>query len=189
MALNPTPSLLDHQQILQRVFDKDNDALRTDTDITIGTITGDVTVDIDATTGDNIALANADGSKKVTVTTVGPDNGLDVNIIGGAVDATVSGTVDTNLLGLPNFQTSQYSIGTSAVQITLTPLTNRSSISIKAVTTTNNMIYIGNSSSVTTSTGYPLFNGDSLQFDLTGASQIWLIASASSQTACILEIG
>lgn len=102
--------------------------------------------------------------------------------------STVSGTVSTNVLGLNVFQTSQYAVGMSAVQITPTPLTNRSSMSIKAVCTGSNAIYLGNSNSVTTSTGFPLFNGDVTNLDLTGASQVWAIASAVSQTMYAMEL-
>ena len=77
-----------------------------------------------------------------------------------------SGTVSTNQNGLGVFQTSQYSVGVSAVQITLSPLSTRKSIGLKAVCGTGTAIFIGNSSGVTTSTGYPLFNGDTLQMDL-----------------------
>jgi hypothetical protein len=78
MAKNPNPSLLDQGQIIQRVFDADNDALRTDANVTI---IGDITVDISAASGDNIALANADGSKFVDVETIGGKNALDVNVV------------------------------------------------------------------------------------------------------------
>lgn len=147
-----------------------------------------------------VLINNADDSVAIgtstelfTATDVGPKVGLDVNVIGGTITtsgtSTVSGTVNTNQNGLASFQTSQYTIGTSAVQLTVTPLTGRTSMSIKAITTGNNIVYVGNSSGVTTSTGYPLFNGDSLQLDLTGAHVVYAIASAAAQTLAVLEIG
>lgn len=81
MPLNPTPSQLDQQQILQRVFDKDNDTLRTDAFIQIDTINADLSVEIDAADGDNISISNADGSKKASITTQGSIQSLDVNIV------------------------------------------------------------------------------------------------------------
>ncbi len=338
MSLNPNPSQLDPTQIFQRAFNSSDDSLRTDANVTIE---GTVSVEISAAAGDNIALANQDGTLFVDVTTVDGLNGLDVNIIGGTIDAinpsigtvgsiaplyatfigainpsddleplqldingaletstnltevngsgislgqktmatslpvviasdqspinvsvnnfssigsisvvqqttpwivsgtitatnpsvgltgvtaptsateigaidangqlqsllvdpsgkllvdssgtsVVTGTVNSELLGLNAFQTSQYSIGTTAVQLTPTPLTNRSSMSIKIVTTGNNIVYIGNSSAVTTSTGYPLFYGDTLQLDLTPSHVIYAIATATNQTAYVLEIG
>jgi hypothetical protein len=71
---------LDQQQILQRVFDESQDKLRTEASVTVEAVTGEISVEIDAADGDNIAIANADGSKKVTVTTVGSKQALDVNL-------------------------------------------------------------------------------------------------------------
>lgn len=90
--------------------------------------------------------------------------------------------------GLSSFNTSQYTVGTSAVRLAPTPLAGRSSVSITISADPNVAVYIGNSGSVTTSTGYPLFDGNSLQMDLTDASQIWAISSVSGQTVAVLEI-
>ncbi len=124
-----------------------------------------------------------DGSNTLLVN---PDGSIDVNTTGSS---TVSGTVNTNLNGLTNFQTSQYSVGITAVQLTPTPLSNRSSVSIKAILTGVNVVYIGNSSGVTTSTGYPLFNGDSVQFDLTASQTLYAISTGAAQTVCVAELG
>lgn len=80
MAFDPNASQLSEEQIIQQVFDPANRALRTDAFVQIDTIHADLVVDIDAAGGDNIALSNADGSKKVTVTTIGPIEALDVNV-------------------------------------------------------------------------------------------------------------
>jgi len=127
-------------------------------------------VEVKGTNG-NFLEPNADGS---------------INTVGTSV---VSGTVDVNLNGLNAFQTSQYPVGTGSVQITPTPLTNRSSVCLKAICPGTNIIYIGNSSGVTTSTGYPLFNGDTVQMDLTPLDQIWAVGNANGNTLCALEIG
>lgn len=132
------------------------------------------------------SVAIGDGSLLFTGTTIGPSHGLDVNVLNSL---SITGTTNTNINGLATFQTSQYTVGTSAVQLTPTPLSGRSSMSIKVITTQNNIVYIGNSSGVTTSTGYPLFNGDSLQLDLTSAHVVYAIASAASQTVAVMEIG
>lgn len=131
-------------------------------------------------------MGAVDTNGKLQPLLVDPSGKLLVDITG---TSTVTGTVNASIEGLNAFQTSQYTIGTSAVQLTVTPLTNRSSMSMKAVCTTNNYIYIGNSSGVTTSTGYILFNGDSLQLDLTPAQAVYAIASAAAQTIYVLEIG
>lgn len=65
--LNPGQGNLDQTQILQRAFDETKDRLRTDGTFT-GTIEAEVSVEIDAADGDNIALASGDGSKIVDVT-------------------------------------------------------------------------------------------------------------------------
>lgn len=136
---------------------------------TIGPVTISGPVEIEDTAGNPIT------------TTAGSVN---VNITGG------TSTANVNINGLVNFQTSQYTVGTSAVQVTPTPLANRSSISIKVTTVLNtDAIYIGNSSGVTTSTGYALFAGDSFQFDLTPAHQIWVIGTSAGQKVYAFEIG
>jgi hypothetical protein len=131
-------------------------------------------------------MGAVDNSGNLQSLKVDPSGKLLVDITG---TSTVTGTVNASIEGLNAFQTSQYAVGLSAVQLTPTPLTNRSSMSIKALTTSGNIIYVGNSNTVTTSTGYPLFNGDSLQIDLTGVQVIWAIASAAAQKVAILEIG
>lgn len=116
MALNPTPSNLDQQQIIQRVMDVANDRLRVDAafsaagtltvkvtdgvdelavnpDGSINTnMTGDVTVNI-SHTDDSIRLG--DGTILFTGSTVGGKNGLDINVVNplfGTEDGAVGGT-------------------------------------------------------------------------------------------------
>lgn len=179
MTKNPTISDLDQQQIIQRVFNGDDDRLRVDAGVTIDN--GQMEVAI-SDTEDSIRIGNGNGNKLA----VNSDGSINVNSSGSS---TVSGTVSANINGLATFQTSQYTVGTSAVLLTPTPLINRSSLSIKVITTSTNIIYIGNSSGVTSSTGYPLFNGDSIQLDLKQTQSIYAIASASGQTVCVAELG
>lgn len=73
---------LSANQCIQQAFDESQDKLRVDASVSVTQIVGEVSVEIDAADGDNIALASPDGSKKVTVTTVGSSNALDVNIVG-----------------------------------------------------------------------------------------------------------
>lgn len=111
------------------------------------------------------------------------------SVVVGPVTAVITGPVDVIIDGLNTFQTSQYTIGTSAVQLTPVPLVNRSSISIKAVIPTfTDVVYIGNSPGVTSSTGYPLTNGDSLQMDLKPSQVIYAIGTTSGLKVCVLEI-
>lgn len=138
----------------------------------------------------DFAETQVDVNGKIKVETSG------TAVITGSVDATitntvtVTGTVDTNLNGLDAFATTQYTVGVAAVQLTPTPLANRTSIIVKVVTTSSaNAVYVGNSSGVTTITGFPLFNGDALEMDLTAAHSIYAIGSAAAQEVFVLELG
>lgn len=115
---------------------------------------------------------------------------LQVDSSGRLITNVSSGTVSVNLLGLNNLQTSQYIVGTSAVQITPTPLATRSSIGLKATTTSNiDAVFIGVTSSVTTSNGYPLFAGDTIQLDITSTGTLWAIGTSAGQKVYAIEIG
>ena len=193
---NPLWSDLDQTQIIQRAFEESTDRLRVDAEVSA--VIGDVQIDAstssvaigDRNTGD-LMKVNADGSINVdtiiqsTVDNIAIGNQAGTNFLAVNTD----GSLNVELEGLAAFQTSSYTVGTSAVQLTVTPLTNRSSIGFKAVTTGSNAIYIGNSSSVTTSNGWPLFNHDALELDLKGTQQVWAIASAASQLLYVVEIG
>lgn len=163
------------------------------------------TVQIKSAATDNQALVDATGH--LYVTSGGASGIVDTNLteVGGSnitlgqktsanslpvVVASDQSAINVNLQGLIQFKTSQTTVGTSAVQLDASPLTTRSSVSIKAVTTTtSDIIYIGNSSGVISSTGYPLFGGDSVQIDITSAQAIWAIGSSAGQTAFLLEAG
>lgn len=141
-----------------------------------------------------VDLPEATGGNTSTDVNIHDSGGNPLTSTGGALNvnstgsSTVTGTVTTNEAGLDSFQTSQYTVGTSAVQFAPTPLANRSSISLRVIATSTNVIYIGNSASVTISTGYPLYNGDTLQMDLTPSGMVWGIATAAGQTMTVLEI-
>lgn len=159
---------LDASQVLTQSFDEATDRIRVDADLSVN-IPGGLEVSINAT----------DDSIKIGNTATGPF--LNVNN---------DGSVNVEIEGLPTFKTSQQTVGISAVQLTVSPLTNRSGVSIKAIIpTSTDIIYIGNSSSVTSSNGFPLFNNDSVSMDLTGSQQIWAIGSTTGLIACVLEIG
>jgi hypothetical protein len=129
-------------------------------------------------------VAGVDGSGNLTPLKVESDGTL--HVTGSSV---VTGTVSTNLLGLANLQTTQMTVSTSAVNLTPSPLAGRSSLTVKVTCTGGEAIYIGNSNAVTTSTGFPLFNGDALQLDLNDTQNLYAIGSAPGQLAYILEIG
>lgn len=132
-----------------------------------------------------------DSAGNVLTSTAGA---LNVNTTGtatvsGDVNASVTGTVSADINGLANFKTTKYTIDTTAVQLVTPALPSRSSISFRAVCTDGNAVFIGNSNAVTTETGYPLFNGESLQLDLSTTTSPYAIASDLGQTLYVLEIG
>lgn len=109
-------------------------------------------------------------------------------IVNSSGTSVVTGTVVSTVAGLGSFQTSQYPVGTSAVQLAPSPLAGRSSISITIEADPNIAVFIGNSSTVTVLNGYPLYDGSTLQLDLTPTGSVWAICSIAGQTAAILEI-
>lgn len=100
--------------------------------------------------------------------------------------STITGPVQT--AGLNSFQTSQYTIGTSVIQITPIPLSNRSSVSFRVEAAPNVPIYIGNDNTVSTTTGYPLYDGDTLSMDLTPSDTIYAVSTAPGQVLAVLEL-
>lgn len=102
--------------------------------------------------------------------------------------STITGPVTTTEQGLNSFQTSQYVIGTSAVQIAPISLPNRSSISFRVEADRGVPIYIANNSSISVVNGYPLYDGDTLSMDLTSSDTIYAISTTANQVLAILEI-
>jgi hypothetical protein len=74
-------------------------------------------------------------------------------------------------------------IGAAAVQLTASG--NVHGIVIKAICP-GQTIYIGASSAVTTSTGYPMVDGETLTLEAANANQIYAIASAAAQSVAVL---
>jgi hypothetical protein len=74
-------------------------------------------------------------------------------------------------------------VGAAAVQLTASG--NVHGIVLKAICP-GQTIYVGVSSSVTTATGYPLSDGETLTLEVQNANQIYAIASAAAQSVAIL---
>ncbi len=149
------PSQLDASQVLPGAYDDASSSLRTT-----------------LAAGTTIVISAADDSIKI-------GNGT-----GNFAGVTATGGLTTSELSGVQFQTSQYIIGTSAVQVTVTPLTGRKSISLKSA----GVIYVGNSSGVTTSTGFLLNSGEAVSMDLDGSHVIYAISSGSGQKLYALEL-
>lgn len=128
-----------------------------------------------------VAGIDPDGDLKAL--SVDENGHLNVN-----TETTVTNTVTTSVEGLNSFQTSQYVIGTSAIQITPTPLVNRSSLSLRVTADSGVAIFIGPTAGLTLMNGYPLYDGDTLQMDITPANTIYAISDTPGQVLFALEV-
>lgn len=109
-----------------------------------------------------------------------------------SVAGSVSGTVNSNVNGLNHFSVVQYAVGVTPIQITVPVGTT--GLSIKAITTMSNNVLVGNSGSLNnlldgSGNGYFLFNGDSLQLDVTPVADVWVIGTAVGQIISVLFVG
>lgn len=171
MAANPR-SLLDPGQIIKDAYDEANQRIRTDAVVT-ATIVGPQEVII-SQVDDSIRIG--DGSTLFTGTTVGPDTGLDVNVIGGTItgELTVSGLRTAG-------RTTTMDIPDSAIPIPAAPLTSRNSLSLTNLSPTET-IYIGFSTSVTadnvlgTTSGWEVGPNEGFNLDVTDSIIIYAIA-------------
>ena len=94
------------------------------------------------------------------------------------------------LKSLPTIKVTRATVGTSAVEVTSSaPMAGRRSISLKAIASGSTIIYIGHSNAVTSSTGYPLANDQSLDLEVDATTLIWAISSSGSQALSVFEIG
>lgn len=74
------------------------------------------------------------------------------------------------------FQTAQYTVGTTAIEI-IKPQTNPTQVILhNAQKQSNEYIWFGGSSAVTTSTGIHLDNGDDYQLVLEPGNSLWAIS-------------
>lgn len=152
---------------------------------------------------DNQLRVNDDGSINVvgggggTTSNVNTHSGTGSSIgsTGGALNvfstgsSTVTGTVTSDQAGLTAFQTSQYTIGITEVQLATPPLAGRSSISIKVKSSdpSQGVLYSQMPGSVA-STGYLLEDGESMQLDLTDVGDIYVVGTAVGQKLYVVEI-
>lgn len=166
--LSPTPSMLDADQCIREAYDDASESLKV-------TLVGDA---IPEGGGIEVSISSANDSIAIG------------NVAGQLMTVNSDGSINVDVEGLTTLKTSQVIVGTSPVQLTPSPLSNRSSLSIKAITTTSaDIVYIGSSNAVSATTGYFLFDGDSLSMDLTPAQQIWAIGTSANQIVAVAEIG
>lgn len=179
---NPSgQSQLSQEQILQRTFDETTDKLRTDASFS-GSFEGDLDVEIDAADGDNISLANPDGSKRVGVTT-DPDNnknGLDVNVIN---------QLRSEPTGLNTaIKTSAIFVTDVPVKVPSVALVDRNTMSIRVMGA--DTVYFGGYL-VTVNNGYPKFQFEEIIADIkdSTAVDIWAVCETGKTSELrIMEI-
>ena len=75
----------------------------------------------------------------------------------------------------------QRTVGTTAVQLNSTASIQVRGTSIVAFATNSGVIYIGDDSSVTSSTGFPLVAGNVVPWPTNDISSIWVISDTASQ--------
>jgi hypothetical protein len=82
---------------------------------------------------------------------------------------------------LANWDHNQVSVGTVAVQLYASAMTNQQAVGVTAIVSGNNNIYWGNSSGVTTGNGDFLPNQSEKTMDLGTGDEVWVVADASGQ--------
>jgi len=164
----PLPSKLDQRQILQGVYDEDRGLLRTSVTSTI--VNADIAVAIDSATGDNVAIKSLAGIELK----INPTGSIDV------VEGVKTGGVYGNLSMVTANTQYEAKVGASA-------LTSRKAL---FVTATSTGIYWGTDISVTTSTGTPLMNNQTLSItiDPNSTFKVFLVSSNASSSARIVEV-
>lgn len=80
------------------------------------------------------------------------------------------------------------SIGATALQMSTDATRLKRGIVVKALSTNAGIVYVGFSSSLTTSNGFPLAANESITLEVDSASRIWVIASTTSQEVRFLGV-
>lgn len=172
MAQNPKYSLLDPGQIIKRVYDEDNDVIRT-----TGSGGGGGPIECIISQEDD-SISIGDGTTLFTGTDVGSDHGLDVNIIGGVVSGTFTPT------GLKDGV--QVYVITVTDSPTLIPfIADQNGISMRIWGA--NTIYFG-PSTLTAATGYPKLTKEEISIDIQNNANTQLYAVCDTGLTCELRV-
>jgi hypothetical protein len=81
-----------------------------------------------------------------------------------------------------NTAPSRLTVGAAAVQ---GPNVSVHGVVVKTICP-GQVIYLGTSNGVTTATGFPLYDGESMSFEVSNLNQLWFIASAAAQAVAFL---
>lgn len=180
---NPFPTLLDPTQIMQLAFNQSIDRIRVDSNASIS-FAGAIQVDITAASGDNIALANSDGSKLVDIETVGGKNGLDVNVLN---------QIESSPVGLStNIRTTWVTVTDTRAALPPTPLANRNAISVRVIGTPTvffgDSTVTGNNGLSPSTDGYPKFQYEEMFADIRDNASVELYGICSASQSCVVAI-
>lgn len=124
-----------------------------------------------------LAAQNTSGS--MTNITLTASNNVPVSI--------AEATAEVPIKALTALNVGQQTITTTASQVT-SAATGRNTIALKSLTANTAAIYIGTSSGVTSSNGFPLDAGESIEFDLTEGQALYAIAGSGSQVLGKAEV-
>lgn len=179
MAAPPFTNL-DFQQAIRGAYDEAEGRFRVETAATI--INGAVEVAIDAST-DNIQIRDPNTGNNLKINVDGSIN------VSGISSITITGTVTTDQAGLDSYKTTQYTVGTSEIQLAPTSLVGRSSVSFKVHTAeSTDFVLFAQAPGQAATNGYRLDDGESMQMDLTASGNIYVIGSSVGQKIYLLEI-
>jgi hypothetical protein len=85
-------------------------------------------------------------------------------------------------------QTAQYTVGTAAIKV-LSAQSNPTQVILhNANKSSNNYIWFGGSSAVTTSTGIHLDNGEDYQFVLQPGNELWAISDSNKELNVMWQV-
>lgn len=139
-------------------------------DLTLGE--NNISVVVSDTAG-NIALINTSGDAGNSLNTFESSRGQ--KLASDSIPVVICNEQSTQSY----FITDQITVGLSVLQLSSNVIEN--SINIKASSSNNGNIYIGNSNSLTTSNGYELCAGESITLPIIDSNLIYLIADLDSQ--------
>lgn len=166
---------LDYEQVITNIYDQVNNRIRVDSALTLSTVSQEVII---SHTDDSISLG--DGTNLITATVVGPDVGLDVNVVGGVVSGTFSFSgLSTDL------RTQAITVTDSPTKIPTTALANRNSISVRVWGSST--VYFGDTS-VDVSNGYPKLYSEEIILDIKDNASVELWAVCDTGQSCEVRI-
>lgn len=86
------------------------------------------------------------------------------------------------------FETFQDTVGTTAKQLSTVERPLVSGARIKALAGNADVVYVGSSSGISVSQGYPLAAGEELPIPVSSLHKVWVIAGAASQGYAVFSI-